>query len=107
MFEKIRYDEDGQLLTATLADYTIPTAVELPAFEIAHVVTPSPFTPLGMKGVGESGLGSCLGALCSAIENAFPELDLVMNDLILSPDNVWRAIRDAKALKSHVSPGPS
>lgn len=107
MYEKIRYDEDGQLQTATLADYTIPTAVELPTFEIAHVVTPSPFTPLGMKGVGESGLGSCLGALCSAIENAFPDLDLVMNDLILSPDNVWRAIRDAKARKADASLGLS
>jgi carbon-monoxide dehydrogenase large subunit len=97
MYEKIVYDDDGQLQTATLMDYTIPTAVELPSFEIAHVETPSPFTPLGMKGVGESGVGTTLGALCSAIENAFPELDLQINDLTLTPNNVWRAIRDAKA----------
>jgi carbon-monoxide dehydrogenase large subunit len=97
MFERIVYDDACQLQTATLMDYTIPTAVELPSFEIAHVETPSPFTPLGMKGVGESGVGTCLGALCSAIENAFPELDLVMNDLILTPNNVWRAIREARA----------
>jgi carbon-monoxide dehydrogenase large subunit len=97
MYERIVYDDEGQLLTATLMDYTIPTAVELPSFEIGHVETPSPFTPLGMKGVGESGVGTCLGALCSAIENAFPELDLVVNDLVLTPSNVWRAIRDAKA----------
>lgn len=96
MFERIVYDGEGQLQTATLMDYTIPTAVELPSFEIGHVETPSPFTPLGMKGVGESGVGTCLGALCSAIEDAFPELDLVINDLILTPANVWRAIRDAK-----------
>jgi carbon-monoxide dehydrogenase large subunit len=100
MYEQIVYDDDGQLQTATLMDYTIPTAVELPSFEIAHVETPSPFTPLGMKGVGESGVGTCLGALCSAIEDAFPELDLVINDLILSPSNVWRVIRDAKADKA-------
>jgi aerobic carbon-monoxide dehydrogenase large subunit len=97
MFERIVYDDDGQLLTATLMDYTIPTAVELPSFEIGHVETPSPFTPLGMKGVGESGVGTCLGALCSAIENAFPELDLAINDLTLTPNNVWRAIQKAKA----------
>lgn len=97
MFEKIVYDDGGQLQTATLMDYTIPTAVELPSFEIGHVETPSPFTPLGMKGVGESGVGTTLGALCSAIENAFPELDLVLNDLILTPSNVWRAIQEAKA----------
>jgi carbon-monoxide dehydrogenase large subunit len=99
MYERIVYDDQGQLQTATLMDYTIPTAMELPSFEIAHVETPSPFTPLGMKGVGESGVGTTLGALCSAVENAFPELDLTINDLILTPNNVWRAIRDAKRVK--------
>jgi carbon-monoxide dehydrogenase large subunit len=97
MFEQVAYDADGQLLTGTLMDYTIPTAVELPRFEIEHQQTPSPFTPLGMKGIGESGVGACLGALCSAIEDAFPELDLAIDELILSPGRVWRAIRDARA----------
>jgi carbon-monoxide dehydrogenase large subunit len=96
MFERIVYDEDCQLQTATLMDYTIPTAMELPMFEIRHVETPSPFTPLGMKGIGESGLGSTLGALCSAIEDAFPELELSMDELLLTPANVWRAVRDAR-----------
>jgi carbon-monoxide dehydrogenase large subunit len=99
MYERIMYDDEGQLQTATLMDYTIPTAVELPSFEIAHVETLSPFTPLGMKGVGESGVGTTLGALCSAIENAFPELDVEINHLILTPNNVWRAIREAKRAK--------
>ena len=96
MYERISYDSDGQLQTATLMDYTIPTAVELPMFDIRHVETPSPFTPLGMKGVGESGVGSALGALCSAIENAFPELELSLDELTLTPSAVWRAIRDAR-----------
>ncbi len=97
MFEAITYGEDGQLHTATLMDYTIPTAVEVPMFEIGHQETLSPFTPLGMKGAGESGVGSVLGALCGAIENAFPELDLELNELILTPSRVWKAIQDAKA----------
>ena len=95
LYESLVYDDTGQLLTATLMDYTIPTAVELPRFEVEHQETPSPFTPLGMKGVGESGMGSSLGALCSAIENAFPDLDLRLTDLPLTPHVVWRAIRAA------------
>ena len=96
MYENIVYDEAGQLQTATLMDYTIPTAVEMPRFTIEHEETPSPFTPLGMKGAGESGVGSALGALCSAIEDAFPELDLQMNELPLTPNRVWKAIRTAQ-----------
>jgi carbon-monoxide dehydrogenase large subunit len=96
MYEAIAYGGDGQLHTATLMDYTIPTAVEVPLFEIGHQETLSPFTPLGMKGAGESGVGSALGALCGAIENAFPELPLELNELTLTPNRVWRAIRDAK-----------
>jgi len=96
MYEQLVYDSSGQLLTATLMDYTIPTAVELPKFEIEHQETPSPFTPLGMKGVGESGVGASLGALCNAIEDAFPELDLEIDELILTPARVWRIIKDAQ-----------
>ena len=48
-----------------------------------------------MKGVGESGVGATLGALCSAVENAFPELDLALTDLPLSPSNVWRSLQSA------------
>jgi carbon-monoxide dehydrogenase large subunit len=95
MFENISYDENGQLQAATLMDYTIPTAMEVPKFWIGHQETPSPFTPLGMKGAGESGLGSTLGALCSAIEDAFPELDLRITQLPLTPSRVWKAIHSA------------
>jgi carbon-monoxide dehydrogenase large subunit len=104
MFENLVYDDGGQLQTATLMDYTIPTSVELPRYEIEHHTTPSPFTPLGVKGVGESGMGSVIGALCSAIENAFPELDLVLTDLPLSPKTVWQAIKDAPAAAARTQP---
>jgi carbon-monoxide dehydrogenase large subunit len=95
MYEQLVYDGAGQPLTTTFMDYTIPTAVEMPNVEIAHQETPSPFTPLGTKGVGESGVGGTLGSLCSAIENAFPELDLHLNELPLTPERVWRAIQQA------------
>jgi carbon-monoxide dehydrogenase large subunit len=96
MYESIEYDENGQLQTATLMDYTIPTAIEVPNFTIEHQETPSPFTPLGQKGAGESGVGSSLGAICAGIEDAFPELDLRITQLPLTPYRVWKAIRDAR-----------
>jgi carbon-monoxide dehydrogenase large subunit len=95
LFEGIAYDAQGQLLTGTLMDYTIPTAVELPRLEIEHHCTPSPFTPLGTKGVGESGLSSAAGAIAAAIEDAFPELDLWLTELPLTPARVWRALQRA------------
>jgi carbon-monoxide dehydrogenase large subunit len=68
----------------------------VPNYELGHIVSPSPFTPLGAKGVGESGVGAALGALCSAIEDALPHLDLQLNRLPLTPSRVWEAIRAAE-----------
>jgi carbon-monoxide dehydrogenase large subunit len=95
LYEQIAYDESAQPLTATFMDYTIPTAKEVPTIELGHQETPTPFTPLGTKGVGESGVGAPLGALCSAIENALPELDLRLTELPLTPSRVWSAIQGA------------
>jgi carbon-monoxide dehydrogenase large subunit len=96
LYEDITYDESGQPLTATFMDYTIPTAIEVPNFELGHLCSPSPFTPLGAKGVGESGVGAALGALCSAIEDALPHLDLHLTRLPLTPSRVWEAIQSAQ-----------
>jgi aerobic carbon-monoxide dehydrogenase large subunit len=96
LYEQLAYDAGGQFLTGTLMDYTIPTAVELPSLQIEHQETPSPFTPLGTKGVGESGMGGTLAAICSGIEHAFPELSLRLDRLPLTPNRVWCAIRDAE-----------
>jgi len=95
LYERISYDDDGQLLTGTLMDYTIPTAVELPLFGVEHQESLSPFTPHGTKGVGESGLGGTIAALCSAIENAFPDRDLRLCRLPLTPAAVWAALHGA------------
>lgn len=101
LYEGIQYDEDCQLLTTTFMDYTIPTAVELPRFELGHHETLSPFTPLGTKGVGESGLGCTTGALISAVENALPHLDLHLDELPLTPERVWTAIQRATPKGRH------
>jgi carbon-monoxide dehydrogenase large subunit len=98
LYEQLAYDAGGQFLTATLMDYTIPTAVELPALQVEHQETPSPFTPLGTKGVGESGMGGTLAAIVSGVEDAFPELRgrLRLGQLPLSPSRVWHALRAAR-----------
>jgi carbon-monoxide dehydrogenase large subunit len=67
----------------------------MPNFETGHQETPSPFTPLGTKGVGESGVGGTIGSLIAAIENALPHLDLHLNELPLTPERVWTAIQNA------------
>jgi len=102
LYEEIAYDDAGQPLTATFMDYTIPTAIEIPNYELDHLTSPSPFTPLGAKGVGESGVGAALGALCSAVEDALPHLDLHLTRLPLTPSRVWEAIREAEPKLSTV-----
>ncbi|MGD9765093.1 MAG: xanthine dehydrogenase family protein molybdopterin-binding subunit [Candidatus Binatia bacterium] len=97
LYENMVYDEAGQLKTATFMDYTIPTAVEMPPCVIGHQSTPSPFTPMGMKGVGESGVTAPLGAIPSAIEDALSHLKLELMETPLTPDRIWRAIRAASA----------
>ena len=98
LYENLAYDENGQLRTTTFYDYTIPTAADLPRFEVQHQETPSPFSPLGLKGVGESGIGAPLSAICSAVEDAFPELRLRFRETPLTPARVWEAIERAKCL---------
>lgn len=103
LFEQLVYDESGQLQTTTFMDYTLPTALEMPPsadFQLGHHETPSPFTPLGAKGAGESGISSPLGAIPSAVENAFSHLGLELMETPLTPNRVWRAIREASSKAS-------
>lgn len=97
LYENMVYDGSGQLQTATFMDYTIPTALEVPQVVLDHQSTPSPFTALGAKGVGESGVTAPMGAVASAIENALPDLHLQLMETPLTPSRVWHAIREARA----------
>jgi carbon-monoxide dehydrogenase large subunit len=93
LFEEVVYDDDCQLLTATLMDYTIPTAIEVPSIEIGHQHTPSPFTPLGTKGAGESAIGAAWASITSAVEDALLEYNLVIDELPLSPARLWHHLQ--------------
>jgi carbon-monoxide dehydrogenase large subunit len=97
LYEELIYDESGQLLTTTLMDYTLPTAVEMPPkLVLGHQETPTFATPLGTKGAGETGIASTMSAVTSAVEDALDIPGLALMHLPLKPQRVWRAIREVE-----------
>jgi aerobic carbon-monoxide dehydrogenase large subunit len=97
LYEEVRHDRDGNPLTATLVDYGIPTAAELPSFEVRSTETPSPLNPLGAKGIGEAATIGSTPAVQNAVIDALAHLGVRHLDLPCTPERVWRAIRDAEA----------
>ena len=95
LFEEIVYDETGQNLTGTLADYLVPTAVESPKWETGHTITPSPHHPLGAKGVGESPTVGAPPAIANAVVDALWHLGVRHLEIPITPQRVWQALRDA------------
>jgi carbon-monoxide dehydrogenase large subunit len=95
LYEEVRYDRQGNCLTGTLASYAMPSAADLPAFETVRTQTPSPLNPLGAKGIGESGAIGATPAVQNAVVDAVRHLGVSHIDLPLTPERVWRAIRDA------------
>jgi carbon-monoxide dehydrogenase large subunit len=93
LFEEMVHDRDGNPVTASLLDYAVPTANELPAFETARTVTPSPNNPLGAKGIGESGTIGSTPAVQNAVIDALAHLGVRHLDMPLTPERVWRATR--------------
>jgi len=89
LLEEFRWDEDGQFLTGTFADYRCLTAAEAPRIATAHVETPSPFTPVGAKGCGESSSETAPAALANAVADALRPLGLKPDHLPLTPARLW------------------
>ena len=87
----------GQLLSGSLMDYALPRADELPLFEVDSHEVPTRVNPLGAKGVGEAGTVGALPALLNAVNDALAPLGVRHLDMPVTPDRVWRAIRDAQA----------
>jgi carbon-monoxide dehydrogenase large subunit len=89
MYEGVVYGEDGQLLTATLMDYALPIASELPSFELDHTVTLTPINPLGVKGVGEAGTIASSAAVANAVADA---LGVAHVDMPFTSEKLWKVI---------------
>jgi carbon-monoxide dehydrogenase large subunit len=95
LFEEASYDEDGNLLTSTLADYLVPSAAEMPSFDLGSTVTPSPTNPLGVKGIGEAGTIAATPAVINAIVDALSPVGVTDIRMPASPQRVWAAIQEA------------
>ena len=96
LYEEGRYDEEGNLQTANLVTYLVPSAVELPSFELDSSTTPSPTNPLGVKGVGETGTIASGAAVMNAVVDALSHLGVTDVQMPATPERVWRAIQEAK-----------
>jgi len=90
-YEQLVFDEEGQLLNASLADYLLPSALEVPRMEIGHLVTASPLNPLGIKGAGEAGAIPVGPLFAQAIEDALslPEHGVELLEIPLSPNRLF------------------
>ncbi|MCL4313415.1 MAG: xanthine dehydrogenase family protein molybdopterin-binding subunit [Actinobacteria bacterium] len=97
LWEEAVYDDRGNLLTTTFADYLVPSAAELPSMEMASTVTPSPTNPLGVKGVGEAGTIGSTPAVMNAVVDALSHIGVSNLDMPASPQRVWQAIAAARS----------
>jgi carbon-monoxide dehydrogenase large subunit len=96
IYEQILYNEEGELLTSSLMDYKVPTVEEVPDIQLGHLVTPSPFSPLGTKGAGETGMLGPPPALGSAIEDALSDFGVEIRSLPYSPEKILGLIQEAR-----------
>jgi aerobic carbon-monoxide dehydrogenase large subunit len=96
LYEEAVYDEDGMLLTGSFASYLVPSAVELPHFELGFAETPSPTNPLGVKGVGETGAIAAPAAVMNAVADALRPFGVTDLDMPATPERVWRALEEAR-----------
>jgi carbon-monoxide dehydrogenase large subunit len=95
--EHLAYDDNGQLLTGSLADYLIPTASDFPKIRgFVMESHPSPINPLGAKGAGEGGIISVGGVIANAVADALSSFGVEPRDLPLSPSRVWQLVQDAR-----------
>jgi aerobic carbon-monoxide dehydrogenase large subunit len=97
LLEWMRYDENAQPLTTTFADYLIPMATDVPNCKIAHVESPSPLNPLGVKGAGEGGTIPAAAAIVAAAEDALSEFGVHFAETPLMPERIVHALREAGA----------
>ena len=97
LFEELVYDENGQLLTTTFMDYLLPTACEVPNFDVIHMATPAPQIPGGYKGMGEGGAVYSYAAVISAVADAIEHLGVEVTSTPLSPKRIRQMLRERRA----------
>ncbi|MEA2738752.1 MAG: aerobic carbon-monoxide dehydrogenase large subunit [Acetobacteraceae bacterium] len=92
LFEQCRYDERGQMLNASMADYLVPMAAEMPDIAVSHVVSPTADSELGAKGAGEAGTAGASAAVANAVNDALASFGVTITEIPLTPEVVLRAL---------------
>ncbi len=100
LMEAVRYDDDGQLLTASLMDYAVPRADNVPTLSLHGIETPSPTNPLGAKGVGEAGAIGAPAAILNAVIDALAPMGVTDLQMPLTSQTLWQAIQPAETGKA-------
>lgn len=95
LYEEVVYNDEGQNLTASLVDYIIPTATEVPSIEVVHIEKDSPTTLGGFRGMGEGGTIGAPAAIANAIADALSPLGIDIFELPVSPERLFRLIENA------------
>jgi len=98
-YEQLVYDDQGQLLNASFMDYLIPTATDVPPIETAHRETPSPFNPVGLKGVGEAGCIPTGALFAQAVEDALAGFGVEITEIPLSPNRLFEILEMGRKRK--------
>jgi carbon-monoxide dehydrogenase large subunit len=96
LYEEAVYDEEGNLATGSMVNYLVPSAVELPNFELERTESPSPTNPMGVKGVGETGTIASPAAVMNAVVDALSPYGITDIEMPAKPERVWQAIAEAK-----------
>jgi carbon-monoxide dehydrogenase large subunit len=104
LYERVHYEDSGQLATGSFVNYAIPTAAEMPSFETDRTVTPSPVNSLGAKGVGEAGTIAASAAVTNAVIDAVRPLGVDYMNMPLSPLRVWEAINQGQGASPEGAP---
>jgi aerobic carbon-monoxide dehydrogenase large subunit len=103
LFEWMRYDDSGQPLTATYADYLLPTVDVVPHITIKHMESPSPLNPLGVKGAGEGGTIGAPAAIASAVEDALRQFNVRIRELPITPAKLYAQIELARRASANTA----
>jgi aerobic carbon-monoxide dehydrogenase large subunit len=97
LYEEVVYDPEGQIQTASLADYLVPAASEIPSIEVVHLETKSPTSLGGYRGMGEGGTIGAPAAIANALADALSPFDIQINELPATPERLFRLIEAARA----------
>ena len=92
LFEQCRYDDQGQMINANMADYLVPMAGEMPDIEVGHVITPTRESAIGAKGAGEAGTAGASACVANAVNDALAPFGVVITEIPLSPEVVLKAL---------------